>query len=139
MSQPRQSKADKYIASVVSGEIVTGELVRLACQRHVRDLADAHIRGLRFDRVRAQRVIDFFKFLRHSKGEWANQEFTLEPWQQALTWILFGWVHAETGYMDGSRTAIVELAREKREEWQFGLPVVNRFLPHHRRWWEQGC
>ena len=47
MSQSRQSNADKYIAAVVSGEIVTGELVRLACQRHVRDLADGHLRGLR--------------------------------------------------------------------------------------------
>jgi phage terminase large subunit-like protein len=123
MSQSRQSKADKYIAGVISGEIVTGELVRLACQRHVRDLTDAHLRGLRFDRVRAQRVIDFFKFLRHSKGEWANQEFTLEPWQQALTWILFGWVHTETGYRR-FRTAIVELARKNgKSTWAAGIAL----------------
>ena len=71
----KQHPADEYIAGVISGEIVSGELVRLACQRHKRDLQEAHLRGLRFDRAKAQRVIDFFAFLRHSKGEWAGQQF----------------------------------------------------------------
>jgi len=123
MSQPKQSKADEYIAAVISGEIVAGELVRLACQRHARDLEDGHTRGLRFDRAKAQRVIDFFGFLRHSKGEWANQQFTLEPWQQALTWILFGWVHTGTGYRR-FRTAIVELARKNgKSTWAAGVAL----------------
>ena len=108
----KQHPAEKYIDGVVSGQIVCGELVRLACQRHKRDLQEGHLRGLRFDRARAQRVIDFFAFLRHSKGEWAGQQFVLAPWQQAMTWILFGWLRADTGFRR-FRTAIVELARKQ--------------------------
>jgi len=123
MNQPQRSIPDKYITGVVAGEIVTGELVRLACQRHIQDLQDAHLRGLRFDRTRAQRVIDFFRFLRHSKGEWAGQVFELADWQQAMTWILFGWLHTDTGYRR-FRTAIVELARKQgKSTWASGIAL----------------
>jgi phage terminase large subunit-like protein len=115
--------AEQYIENVVSGKVVVGELVRLACQRHMDDLQTAHLRGFRFDRSRAQRVIDFFSFLRHSKGEWANRQFTLEPWQAALTWILFGWVHSDTGFRR-FRTALVELGRKNgKSTWAAGIAL----------------
>jgi phage terminase large subunit-like protein len=120
---PKTHPAEQYIADVVSGKVISGELVRLACQRHVNDLKDAHLRGLRFDRLKSQRVIDFFSFLRHSKGEWAGKQFTLEPWQQAMTWILFGWVRSDTGFRR-FRTAVVELARKNgKSTWAAGIAL----------------
>lgn len=133
-TRPKQHLAEKYIDGVVSGQIVCGELVRLACQRHKRDLEDGHLRGLRFDRARAQRVIDFFAFLRHSKGEWAGQQFVLAPWQQAMTWILFGWLRADTGFRR-FRTAIVELARKQgKSTWAAGIALYMTVADG-----EQGC
>ena len=130
----RQHPAEKFIDGVVSGQIVSGELVRLACQRHKRDLQEGHFRGLRFDRTRAQRVIDFFAFLRHSKGEWAGQQFVLAPWQQAMTWILFGWLRADTGFRR-FRTAIVELARKQgKSTWAAGIALYMTVADG-----EQGC
>jgi phage terminase large subunit-like protein len=130
----KQHPAEKYIDGVVSGQIVSGELVRLACQRHKRDLQEGHLRGLRFDRARAQRVIDFFAFLRHSKGEWAGQQFVLAPWQQAMTWILFGWLRADTGFRR-FRTAIVELARKQgKSTWAAGIALYMTVADG-----EQGC
>lgn len=130
----KQHPAEKYIDGVVSGQIVSGELVRLACQRHKRDLQEGHLRGLRFDRARAQRVIDFFAFLRHSKGEWAGQQFVLAPWQQAMTWILFGWLHVDTGFRR-FRTAIVELARKQgKSTWAAGIALYMTVADG-----EQGC
>jgi len=130
----KQHPAEKYIDGVVSGQIVCGELVRLACQRHKRDLQEGHLRGLRFDRARAQRVIDFFAFLRHSKGEWAGQQFVLAPWQQAMTWILFGWLRADTGFRR-FRTAIVELARKQgKSTWAAGIALYMTVADG-----EQGC
>ena len=102
--------AEQYIDNVIAGTVVACRYVRLMCERHRRDLANGHERGIYFDVDAAAHVIDFFRFLRHSKGEWARKVIELEPWQQALLWILFGWYRA-----DGTRrfrTSYVEVARK---------------------------
>lgn len=102
--------AMKYARGVLDGSIVACKWVRLAVERHLGDLADGQERGLRFDVEAAQHVIDFFGFLKHSKGEWAGQVIELEPWQQFYLWVLFGWKRA-----DGTRrfrTAYQEVARK---------------------------
>jgi phage terminase large subunit-like protein len=68
-----------YARSVAAGRILTNRLVRFACERHLEDLSSAGARGLRFDLEAARHAIDFFGFLRHSKGEWAGQAFALAP------------------------------------------------------------
>jgi phage terminase large subunit-like protein len=80
---------------VLDGSIPTGRLIRLAVERHVRDIEEGPARGLHFDRQAAQHAIDFFGFLKHSKGEWAGQSFELAPWQQFILWCLFGWKRAD--------------------------------------------
>ena len=94
----KKTPAEEYIDGVVSGKLITSKLVRLTCERHIKDLENAHKRGFRFDKEKAERVIRFFGLLHHSKGEWAGQKFQLAPFQQAFLWILFGWVKAATGY-----------------------------------------
>lgn len=83
--------AEVYIDNVIAGRQVACKWVRLACERHRRDLLTAHERGLHFDPNAAQYMLNFARFTRHSKGEWARQPVTLEPWQQAKFWMLFGW------------------------------------------------
>ncbi len=84
-----------YAHRVVAGKVVVGRLVRLACQRHLDDLKFGHARGLHFDRTAAGRAIRFFRFLKHSKGEWAGSRFELEPWQAFVVGSLFGWKRAD--------------------------------------------
>lgn len=110
MKSKNSSTAERYMADVLAGRIVVGQLVRRAIERHVHDLARGRERGIDFDRAAAERVLKFFSFLRHSKGEWARKPFALSPWQQCLLWILFGWKRA-----DGTRRfrlAHVEVARK---------------------------
>lgn len=99
-----------YVEGILNGSIPACETVRLAVQRHEADLEHGKERGLWFDRAAAQHVLDFFHFLRHSKGEWAGQEFVLEPWQQWLLSVLFGWKRAD-GFRR-FRTAYVEVPRK---------------------------
>lgn len=95
----RLSVAEKYIRDVLAGRIVTSKLVRLQIERHQRDLNEGEKRGLVFDRVAAQHVIDFFPaFLCHTEGKLDGVPFVLEPFQQAKLWILYGWKWKETGY-----------------------------------------
>lgn len=100
----------QYIDDVLSGRQVACKWVKLAVQRHVRDLETGAARGLRFDQAAARHVIDFFAFLRHSKGEWAGTPVRLEPWQQFVLGCMFGWKR-----MDGTRrfrTGLVEISRK---------------------------
>lgn len=102
--------AKQYVRDVLSGAVLVCKWVRLACERHQRDLETGAERGLFFDEQAAMVVITFFSLLKHSKGEWAGRPVILEPWQQFVVWNLFGWKLA-----DGTRrfrTSYLEVARK---------------------------
>ena len=101
---------DAYVRDVLSGEQVACRWVRLACERHVRDLENAEDRGLWFDEEKARQAIAFFRLLKHSKGEWAGRPLELEPAQQFVVASLIGWRRE-----DGTRrfrTSYLEEARK---------------------------
>lgn len=101
-----------YIDGVLSGEIVTGRLVRLAVERHVYDLKHAAKRGYRFSEDRAREAINFFpECCRHSIGRWADKPFELSPWQMFVVWCVFGWLQVSDG-MRRFRKAFISIARK---------------------------
>lgn len=104
------SPVTQYAESVTLGVRPAGELVRLACQRHLDDLQRRHGADIYFDERAADDAIEFFSLLRHSKGEWAGTAFELADWQQFIVGSIFGWKRA-----DGTRrfrTAYNEVARK---------------------------
>lgn len=101
---------DRYVQDVLSGKQVACQWVRLACQRHVNDLEHGAERGLHFDRDAANKVIAFCALLKHSKGEWAGHPVLLEPWQQFVLAMIFGWKRADG--LRRFRTAILEVSRK---------------------------
>lgn len=92
-------RVTKYAKEVLAGNIVAGELVKLACQRHMDDLKKSKTRAYsyKFDIERAERSIDFFGLLRHSKGDKAGDAIELELWQCFRIGSVFGWVEKKTG------------------------------------------
>ncbi len=107
---PERHPVAAYMHGVLEGTVPAGALIRRAVQRQIDDLEHGAERGLHFDRAAAEHVIQFFGFLKHSKGEWAGQPFVLEPWQQFLLWTLFGWKRADG--LRRFRTAYVEVPRK---------------------------
>ncbi|HEX4381250.1 MAG TPA: terminase TerL endonuclease subunit [Candidatus Acidoferrum sp.] len=104
--------AEQYARDVVAGRVVASHLVVLACKRHLADLDRAAAGWLYyFNPGAGQHAIDFFAFLKHSKGEWAGQAFTLEPFQQFIIWALFGWRQVADG-LRRFRGGYVELCRK---------------------------
>jgi len=92
LTENKEHLVKQYIDDVISGKISSCRFVKLAVQRHLKDLETAGSRGLYFNEVHAQHAIDFFgRFLVHSKGEFAGKKFELEPWQQFIVWVIFGW------------------------------------------------
>lgn len=114
---PPPHPVTQYALDVVSGRIVVGELVRKACERHIRDLAEGPARGLYFDTAAADRAIGFFPLLSHYKGEWGprpghrrGDPIILTPWEKFLVGAAFGWKRA-----DGTRrfrSVYVEIAKK---------------------------
>ncbi|WP_099463884.1 terminase large subunit [Parabacteroides provencensis] len=110
MGTQKKHTAELYAEQVLSGEILTCELVQLAVKRYYADFEVVLEKGWYFDRKAAARAIKFIESLKHTKGEWAGRKFILEPWQQFVVWNIFGWKLA-----DGTRRfryVYIEIARK---------------------------
>ncbi len=117
-------QAEQYIEDVISGRVSVCRWVRLAVERHQQDLAEGAARGLFFDEQAARFAISFFGLLTHWKGEWSGQPVTLEPWQQFITWSLFGWKR-ERDNMRRFRTAYIEVPRKNgKTTWAAGIGLL---------------
>lgn len=98
----------QYAQDVLSGKIVAGEHIRLACQRFF-DLMEDDRYEFRDDLVHD--VIRFFSFLTHFKAKHSGKPFILEPWQEWIIANVYGFYSKE----DGTRliqTVYIEVARK---------------------------
>jgi phage terminase large subunit-like protein len=116
---PHVAAAERYVDDVLSGREVVCRLVRLACERHRRDRAQAEKGWLyRFDEAKAEQYCQFIELLPHVKGKWArplpgqSNRIQLEPWQCFLIVSLFGWVHVKTG-LRRFRKAVIMVPRKQ--------------------------
>lgn len=107
--------AHDYAERVAAGEVPACKWVRLACERHLRDVENQGSEGFPFvwDEDRAADVCDFIELQYHIKGEWARRKerIKLEPWQQFVLCSAFGWVHQDTG-LRRFRTVYIEVPRK---------------------------
>ena len=116
MSFDNTKEVQKYINGVTSGKILSCKWVKLAVDRHLNDLKTCEEKELWFDKDAANKVINFFRALKFTKGKYAKKPFELEPFQKFRYWVLFGWKR-----YDGTRRfrkAYCEIARKngKTEE-----------------------
>jgi phage terminase large subunit-like protein len=92
--------ATAYARSVQSGETIASRLVRLACDRHLRDLDQQREKGLVWRPEKAQDAIDFFEKVlclpdvgsaSDDEGALVGSPFLLRPFQKFIVGNLFGW------------------------------------------------
>lgn len=82
----------RWARSVVDGEIIAGEIVRHAAERHLRDIVDGEARGLFWAPKRAEDALGFFpQVLSITEGAKVGQPFNLLPWHKFTVGSLFGW------------------------------------------------
>ncbi|MFW5407733.1 terminase large subunit [Pectobacterium brasiliense] len=96
---PNVNAAMQYARDVISGKILAGRYIKLACQRHIDDLQRSindKDYAYRFDREKAERVCRFVQLLPHSSGDWKGQKLTAEPWQLFIFSCIFGWLRKDT-------------------------------------------
>lgn len=84
------------------GKVLACRWVKLACQRHLDDLAASRSASFKykFDSSKAEKKLRLIQLLPHTKGEWAykRQLVSLEPWQLFGLACTFGWVKKKTGF-----------------------------------------
>lgn len=114
----------QYAEDIRSGRISTNRLIKLAIERHFRDMEDAERGGpYYFCEASAQKALRFFDLLVLTKDITAADvppdrvnpdgtvRFHLEPWQGFLVASIFGWKRRETGYRK-YKEAYVEIPKK---------------------------
>jgi phage terminase large subunit-like protein len=104
---PHVLAANRYVSDVLSGKITACKWVKLACERHKRDVAASITKGFPyvFDQAKAEKACRFMELLPHVKGKWAlpdpktrqPQLMSLESWQAFIITSIFGWVKKRNG------------------------------------------
>lgn len=84
----------KYAQDVISGDVVSGEWIRLSAKRFFNLMEDDKYE---FKEEKVDKVINFFGILRHFTGRHAGIKFLLQPWQQFIVASIYGFYVKSTG------------------------------------------
>lgn len=113
--------ADKYCRDVVSGEIPACKWIKLACQRHLDDLAwqDDDTFRFRYDAGAAHKACAFIELMPHTKGKWAaaREHLALSPWQVFMTCALFGWKRKRDNFRRFRRLFLLVPRKNGKSSW----------------------
>ncbi|MEN6297742.1 MAG: terminase TerL endonuclease subunit [Rectinema sp.] len=91
--------AEQYCKDVLSGAIPSGKYVKLACKRHIDDLARQGESSYpyRYDAKKAHKRCAFSEKFTHVKGKWTGQKLKLSPHQVFAQCAIWGWVRKSDG------------------------------------------
>lgn len=109
---PALDPVTQYATDVAEGRIVASRMVRLACERHLRDLEEADDRGLVWRPEKADEPITFFEQVlclpdivddqadsseafEDDARAGAGRPFILQPFQKFIIGSLFGWYRTD--------------------------------------------
>ncbi len=90
---------------MVAGKILACKWVKLACERHLKDLERSKSKEYpyKFDSELASLPCEFIECMPHTEGEWATPRgrrtnlIRLEPWQIFCVCAIWGWVRKSNG------------------------------------------
>ena len=86
---PLLNPAFEYATSVVRGDILACEDVRLACQRFL-DMVERKDAPYEFVPAKAEHILKFVSFCKHVKGPDAGKSITLQPFQVLFLAAIYG-------------------------------------------------
>ena len=102
----------EYAGDCLADRIPSGTKHKWACRRFFKDLSRiGEDWPYVWDEERAEKIVKWFSYLRHSKGELAGKPIMLTPWQKFFLCQLYGWRNKHTGYKRFKKS-FVEVARK---------------------------
>lgn len=120
-------RCTQYALDVVSGKILAGEYVRLACKRHLEDLERSEETTYKyyFDVKQSERIINFAEELTIAEGE-GGVHVECYPFQCFILGSLNGWRKKEADLISGThhrrfRTSYVQMGRQNGKSFINGI------------------
>ncbi len=83
----------RYAENIISGKIISGDTIKLACKRFLNDLKR---NDLVFKEDVVDRAIAFISTLKHFTGKHSGTNFILQDWQQFIVANIVGFYWKET-------------------------------------------
>lgn len=118
---PKLDRCTQYAADVLAGRIEEGELVKLACKRHMDDIERSHYDDFDyyFDRDEAEKIIDFAEELTIAEG---TEEVRVKcyPYQCFILGSLHGW-RVKKKHHRRFRTSYIQLGRQNGKSFINGI------------------
>lgn len=107
---------DKYVSEFE--DYISCKKHKQACKRFLGDLSKSECRNVLatpfpyiWNEEEAQKIVDWFSLLRHSKGELSGQPIILTTWQRFCLCQFYGWRHEET-QRKRFRISFIEVGRK---------------------------
>lgn len=112
--------AERYAQEVLSGKIIAGKWIKLACKRFLFDLKRT---DLIFDEKQANRAVNFIeRKLKHWEGSFSGNPLLLEDWQKFIVQQIFGWYTLQGKRL--VRSVYIQIAR-KNGKTSFLAAIIN--------------
>lgn len=112
-----------YAKLVIQGEIIANKWVKLACERHLKDLKrskEDQDFPWKFDEEKGWRPIRFIEKKCHpTKGSFKH--LVMQPWQHFVVGSMFGWINKSTGVRRYRESLIFVARKNGKTELESGL------------------
>lgn len=100
---------EKYSNDCVNNKIVSCQKHKWACERFLKDINKTDWEYV-WNEEKAQKIVHWFTYLRHSKGVLAGQPINLTVWQKFILCQIYGWENKEG--IRRFKKAFTEVARK---------------------------
>lgn len=112
----------KYCYDVVKGNLVAGKHIKLAAERHFRDLQNP---DFQFNEVAAKSIVTWFEFVPITDGVFAGEPTQLSPSQIFICCSLIAWVWSEDKWED-LEGALVQVQYKGTRRYNQAFILVGR-------------
>lgn len=111
----------EYCNDIVNGKINACKKHKWACERFLLDLERQGQSDFPYiwNDEKAEKIVKWFSYLRHSKGILEKQPIILNNWQKFVMCNIYGWVHKDTGYRRFKKV-YVQVAKKNSKSQMMG-------------------
>ncbi len=100
---------EKYSNDCINNKIISCQKHKWACERFLKDINKTDWEYV-WNEEKAQKIVHWFTYLRHSKGVLAGQPINLTVWQKFILCQIYGWENKEG--IRRFKKAFTEVARK---------------------------
>lgn len=115
----------QYSRDCLVDRIPAGRKHKWACSRFLNDLERIGEEGFPYiwNEERAEKIVKWFSYLRHSKGELAGSPIILTAWQRFFLCQLYGWRNKDTGYKRFKKSFVEVGRKNAKSQMEAGVAL----------------